>query len=127
MALMALVMLVAPRILVGPFLDHSKPGSAEVAALAASFLLYAAIFQLADGAQVVGSSILRGLGDTRVPMIFAGVGYWLIGLPLSAALGLWTSLAGTGIWIGLVIGLTIVAALMLGRWRARERLGLVAA
>jgi MATE family multidrug resistance protein len=125
MALMALMMLFAPGILVGPFLDIAKPGAAEVAALAMTFLLYAAIFQIADGAQVVGSSILRGLGDTRVPMIFAGLGYWAIGLPLAAALGFWTPLAGVGIWIGLAVALTIVAVLMLGRWHARERLGLV--
>ena len=125
MALTALMMLFAPHLLVAPFLDMSKPGATEVAALAMSFLLYAAIFQLADGAQVVGSSILRGLEDTRVPMIYAGVGYWVIGLPASIMLGFWTPLAGIGIWIGLVVGLTIVAALMLGRWRARERLGLV--
>jgi MATE family multidrug resistance protein len=127
MALTALVMLFAPQILVGPFLDITKPGAPEVAALAMSFLLYAAIFQIADGAQVVGSSILRGLGDTRVPMIFAGLGYWGIGLPLAAALGFWTPLAGIGIWIGLAVALTIVAILMLGRWRARERLGLIGA
>jgi MATE family multidrug resistance protein len=124
MVLTALMMWLAPQILVGPFLDMSKPGAAEVAALAMTFLLYAAIFQIADGAQVVGSSILRGLGDTRVPMIYAGIGYWLIGLPLAAALGFWTSLAGVGIWIGLAVALAIVAVLMLGRWHARERLGL---
>lgn len=127
MALTALVMLFAPQILVGPFLDIAKPGATEVAALAMSFLLYAAIFQIADGAQVVGSSILRGLGDTRVPMIFAGLGYWGIGLPLAATLGFWTPLAGIGIWIGLAVALTIVAILMLGRWHARERLGLTGA
>lgn len=125
MALTALVMLFAPQWLVGPFLDVEKPGAAEVAALAASFLLYAAIFQIADGAQVVGSCLLRGLGDTRVPMLFAGLGYWAIGLPLSIALGFFTPLAGIGIWIGLAIALAIVAVLMLGRWRARDRLGLV--
>ncbi|MDR6871492.1 MATE family multidrug resistance protein [Bosea sp. BE125] len=125
MALTALVMLFAPQWLVVPFLDVEKPGAAEVAALAASFLLYAAIFQIADGAQVVGSCLLRGLGDTRVPMLFAGLGYWAIGLPLSIALGFFTPLAGIGIWIGLAIALAIVAVLMLGRWRARDRLGLV--
>lgn len=125
MALTALVMLVAPELLVSPFLDAARPGAAEVSALAASFLLYAAIFQLADGAQVVGSCILRGLGDTRVPMLFAALGYWGIGLPLSVALGFYTPLAGRGIWIGLAIALAIVAALMLGRWWARERLGLL--
>ncbi|WP_353181969.1 MATE family efflux transporter [Bosea sp. (in: a-proteobacteria)] len=126
MAMTALTMALAPQWLVAPFLDRAKPGAEEVAALAMVFLSYAAIFQLADGAQVVGSAILRGLGDTRLPMIFAGLGYWGIGLPLSAALGFLTPLAGRGIWIGLAIGLAIVAVLMLGRWAARERLGLVA-
>ncbi len=125
MALTALLMALAPQWLVAPFLDRSRPGADEVAVLAMAFLSYAAIFQLADGAQVVGSAILRGLGDTRLPMIFAGLGYWGIGLPLSAALGFLTPLAGRGIWIGLAIGLTVVAAMMLGRWFAREKLGLV--
>lgn len=127
MALMAALMLFAPGLLVRPFLDIARPGATEVAALAMSFLFYAAIFQLADGAQVVGSSILRGLGDTRIPMIFAGLGYWAVGLPLSVALGFYTPLAGAGIWIALAIALSLVAALMLGRWFARERLGLVVA
>lgn len=124
MTLMALVMLFAPQVLVRPFLDAGKPGAEAVAELAMHFLLFAAIFQIADGAQVVGSSILRGLGDTRIPMILAGIGYWGIGLPLSAALGFWTPLAGSGIWIGLAIGLSVVAVLMLWRWRLRERLAL---
>jgi len=125
MCLTALMMLLIPHWLVAPFLDTSKPKAAEVAQMATLFLLYAAIFQIADGAQVVGASVLRGLRDTRVPMFFAGIGYWIIGLPLSAALGFWTPLAGVGIWIGLAAGLTIVAVPMLARWFARERLGLV--
>jgi MATE family multidrug resistance protein len=116
-----------PHWLVAPFLDAAKPGAAEVAHLAMLFLLYAAVFQIADGAQVVGASILRGLRDTRLPMLFAGLGYWIIGLPLSAALGFWTPLGGVGIWIGLAVGLAIVAVLMLVRWFARERLGLMQA
>jgi MATE family multidrug resistance protein len=95
--------------------------------MAMLFLLYAAVFQIADGAQVVGASVLRGLRDTRVPMLFAGLGYWIIGLPLSAALGFWTPLAGAGIWIGLAVGLTVVAIPMLVRWFMRERLGLTKA
>jgi MATE family multidrug resistance protein len=127
MSFTALLMLLVPHWLVAPFLDAGKPGAAEVARLAMLFLLYAAVFQIADGAQVVGASILRGLRDTRLPMLFAGLGYWAIGLPLSAALGFWTPLGGVGIWIGLATGLSIVAALMLARWFARERLGLMAA
>lgn len=121
----ALLMAVVPEWLVAPFLDRSKPGADAVAELAMLFLFYAALFQIVDGAQVIGSSILRGLGDTRLPMILAGIGYWGIGLPLSAALGFLTPLAGRGIWIGLAIGLTVVSVMMLWRWWARERLGLL--
>ena len=121
----ALLMAVVPEWLVAPFLDRSKPGAEAVAELAMLFLFYAAVFQIVDGAQVIGSSILRGLGDTRLPMILAGIGYWGIGLPLSAALGFLTPLAGRGIWIGLAIGLTVVSVMMLWRWWARERLGLL--
>jgi MATE family multidrug resistance protein len=125
MACTALLMAIVPEWLVAPFLDRSKPGADAVAELAMLFLFYAAVFQIVDGAQVIGSSILRGLGDTRLPMIFAGLGYWGIGLPLSAALGFLTPLAGRGIWIGLAIGLTVVSVMMLWRWWARERLGLL--
>jgi MATE family multidrug resistance protein len=125
MALMALLMLFTPQWLIAPFLDRSQPGATAVAELAIAFLLWAAIFQIADGAQIVGAMVLRGLGDTRVPMLFALLGYWVIGLPLSAALGFLTPLAGIGIWIGLAVALAIVAILMLWRWHRRERLGLV--
>ena len=125
MALMALMMLFAPHWLIAPFLDRAQPGATAVAELAIAFLLWAAIFQIADGAQVVGSCVLRGLGDTRVPMLYALLGYWGIGLPLAAALGFATPLAGIGIWIGLAASLAIVAILMLWRWQRRERLGLV--
>lgn len=121
----ALTMAVVPEWLVAPFLDRSKPGADAVAELAMLFLFYAAVFQIVDGAQVIGSSILRGLGDTRLPMILAGIGYWGIGLPLSAALGFLTPLAGRGIWIGLAIGLAVVSVMMLWRWWAREKLGLL--
>ena len=69
--------------------------------------------------------MLRGLKDTRVPMLFAGLGYWVVGLPLGAALAFKLDLGGLGIWIGLAVGLGTVAALMLARWSRRERLALV--
>ena len=125
MAMTALAMAFVPQWLVAPFLENSRPGAAAVAELAIVFLFYAALFQLADGAQITGALILRGLGDTRRPMLFALFGYWGVGLPLSALLGFLTPLAGRGIWMGLVIGLGVVAVLMLRRWWARERLGLL--
>lgn len=127
MAFMALVMVLMPRALVGAFLDLSDPRNAPVVALAVSYLALAALFQVVDGAQAVGSGMLRGLHDTRVPMFYAAIGYWGIGLPLGVILGFWAGLAGVGIWIGLATGLGVVALLMLMRWLRRERLGLVPA
>jgi hypothetical protein len=121
----ALLMWLAPHLLISVFLDFSDPRNAPVVTFAISFLVLAAIFQLADATQVVGSGMLRGLQDTRVPMIYAGLGYWGVGLPLGVALAFGTSLRGVGIWIGLAVGLAVVALLMLWRWTQREALGLL--
>ena len=110
--------------LVGFFLDWSNPADALVAGLAASYLVWAGIFQIVDGAQVTSAGMLRGLGDTRVPMWLAGLGYWGIGLPVGVFLAFWAKLDGIGIWIGLSTGLAVVACLMTVRWVMRERLGL---
>jgi len=125
MAAMSLMMILAPRLLISAFLDTTDPNNAEVIRLAVLFLTIAALFQIADGAQAVGSGMLRGLHDVRRPMIFALTGYWGIGLPLGALLAFPLGLNGVGIWIGLSAGLVIVACLMMGRWRRRETLGLV--
>jgi MATE family multidrug resistance protein len=127
MAGTALLMVAAPRTLVGFFLDTADSANAPVVGFALSFLMLAALFQLADGAQAVGAGMLRGLQDTRVPMIYAAIGYWGIGLPVGVALGFGTGLRGVGIWIGLALGLAVVAGLMLWRWTRRGRLGLVPA
>ncbi|GLR47238.1 MATE family efflux transporter [Sphingomonas astaxanthinifaciens] len=121
----ALVMWIFPRELALQFLDSTKPESAAVLATAVQFLMIAAVFQLADGMQVIGVAILRGLHDTRVPMLFAALGYWGIGIGTGAWLAFKTPLAGRGIWIGLAVGLAAVAVLMLWRWSRREALGLV--
>ena len=125
MACTALLLTVAARPIVGLFLDTSLPQSVPVVALAVSFLAIAAMFQVVDGAQVVGAGALRGLKDTKVPMLFAGFGYWLVSIPLGAALAFWGGLGGQGVWIALAVGLGIVAALVVGRWSLRDRLGLL--
>jgi len=112
------------RNLVGLFLDLSAPANAPVIELAVAFVFMVGIFQLADSGQTVSLGMLRGLGDTRVPMLIAALGYWCIGLPFGAALAFLTPLAGRGIWIGLATGLAVVAALMTFRWTRRDRLGL---
>ncbi len=127
MAAMALIMLAIPGTLAGLFIDRSNPANAEVAELAVSFLIIAALFQVADGAQVVGQGMLRGLHDTFVPMLFALFGYWVIGIGVGAWLAFERHWGGVGIWTGLATGLSIVAVLMLSRWMQRERLGLLLA
>ncbi len=124
-AFTSLVMILAPRALVGLFLDLADPGNATIVQLATAYLALAALFQIADAAQGVGAGMLRGLHDGRVPMLFALFGYWGVGLPLGAALAFGTRVGGIGIWMGLAAGLTVVAVLMIYRWTARERLGLV--
>lgn len=125
MAITAIIMWTVPRLLIGAYVDLAEPANAQVATLALKFLAIAAVFQLADGAQAVAGGVLRGLQDTRMPMIIAGFGYWVVGFGSSIALGFATSLAGTGIWWGLAAGLLAVAILLVARWRARDRLGLV--
>jgi MATE family multidrug resistance protein len=98
------------------FLASGNPGASETAALAGVMLVVAGLFQLADGVQAVASGALRGLKDTQVPMLLAGFGYWIIGLPLGLALALPAGLGPLGLWIGLAAGLFLVAGLMLARW-----------
>jgi MATE family multidrug resistance protein len=84
----------------------------EVLGLAAELLLVAAFFQISDGLQVVILGALRGLQDVKVPTLITFVAYWIVGFPLSFYLGLYTPLESTGIWIGLLAGLS-ASALML--------------
>ena len=123
MGTMALVMWSMPRTLVTLFLQD-VPANAETIALAVSFLTVAAAFQLVDGAQVIGAGMLRGLHDTRWPLLFALVGYWVVGLGIGVWLAFGRDWKGVGIWVGLASGLAAVAALMLARWIMRGRLGL---
>ena len=124
MALMATVMVLFPYPLIGAFIDLSDPANATVVNLAVGFLLFAGLFQIVDGAQAVGSGMLRGLHDTKVPMLYAAIGYWGIGLPLGVLLAFHFGMDGTGIWIGLSVGLAVVAAMLLARWLNRDRIGL---
>lgn len=124
MSTAAIAMLLAPGQIVRLFIDD-VPANADVIRLAISFIGVAALFQIVDGAQSVGAGMLRGLQDTTVPMLFAAVGYWVIGIGVGAGLGFWAGWEGLGIWIGLALGLAVVALLMVGRWAQRERLGLV--
>jgi MATE family multidrug resistance protein len=125
MAMTAMVIMAVPEKLVHIFLDPADPANAGVIPLATSFLVVAAFFQIFDGAQAVGAGMLRGLQDTRVPMIYAALGYWGIGLGTGVGLAFGLGWEGVGIWIGLAAGLASVSLMMLARWSRRGRIGLV--
>lgn len=105
----ALVLWLLARPLVGLFLDNSDPDAAVVLATAIPLLLVAAGFQFFDSMQVTGVGLLRGLKDTRRPLIIAVISYWGIGLPTAYLLGIRAGFDGPGIWSGLAIGLAVAA------------------
>jgi MATE family, multidrug efflux pump len=121
--LSATTMIAAPRLLIAPFIDVDAPANAEAIALAIVLLKIAALFQIVDASQVALANMLRGVHDSRVPLIIALVGYWAIGAPVGVALGFATPLGPVGVWIGLALGLAVVAVLLLMRWIGKERRG----
>ena len=116
---MVVLFLTLPGPLVGLFLDEGKPGTAEITAFAVTLLALAALFQMGDAMQVIALGLLRGIKDTRVPMVMAAVSYWLIGIPSSYLLAFPLGLGGVGLWLGLVIGLFCAAGLLMARFWMR--------
>jgi multidrug resistance protein, MATE family len=115
MALMALLLIAAPGALAR--LYTSDPG---VLALAVLLLPIAGVFQVFDGLQVVSIGLLRGLGDTQIPVIVNIVGFWCLGMPVSLWLGFGLEYGAVGLWWGLVVGLVMVAIFLIVRVKQRE-------
>ena len=124
MSAMSLLIALFPAFLAGLFLDRGMAGSAAVLALAASLLYVAAAFQIVDGMQAICAGALRGLNDTRVPMV-AAVGYWIIGVGVGWTLGFAVGWGAVGIWIGLALGLAATGTFFVSRFNrlTRFRLG----
>lgn len=101
-----------PETLIALFLDRAEPDAAAVLAYAVPLLFVAACFQLADSAQAIGAALLRGLKDTRVPMVIAVISYWPVGMFLAWLLAFPLGLGGIGVWIGLAAGLLLAAILL---------------
>jgi len=110
-----------PEALISLFLSPGDARAAEILPIGVSLLLAAALFQFADGAQVVALGLLRGLQDTKVPMILAAVIYWCVAAPASYFFGFRTGLEGQGVWFGLVIGLGLAALALSIRFVRRVR------
>ena len=121
--LSAAAMIAVPTLMISGFLAVDAPANAATVAIAVALLRIAAIFQVFDASQATLANMLRGLHDSRWPLIIALVGYWGIGAPIGVALGFATPLGGVGVWIGLAVGLAVVAALLAWRWLGRARRG----
>ena len=116
--LTVILFLSIPEALVGVFLDPNDPDRLIILEVGAALLVVAALFQAVDSAQVLALGMLRGVQDTRVPMLYAAVSYWLVGVPVSYVLGLHTPLGGVGVWLGLTVGLALAGVLLQMRfWR----------
>lgn len=114
MSCTGMIFWLAPRPLLSVFTNVP-----EVIATGSSLLLIAAVFQIFDGIQVVGTGILRGTGETRIPMVANLIGHWLIGLPTGYWLCFVAGWGVTGIWVGLSIGLIVVALALVVAWQRR--------
>ena len=113
--LVASMFLLIPERLIGLFVREDEPARVAILPLGVMLLAFAALFQLVDAGQAMLLGVLRGMQDTRVPMLMAVVGYWLVGIPSGYALGFVAGWGPAGLWSGLVIGLAVVAAMLV--WR----------
>jgi MATE family multidrug resistance protein len=112
MTFFALIFLAGNQLLPGLYVNDL-----EVIPIASSLIVIAGLFQLADGLQVVCIGALRGLHDVKVPSILIFVSYWVVGLPLGYCLGFKMGLGAQGIWLGLLIGLSLTATAVFMRLR----------
>lgn len=107
--------------LAGPLIAAGFTPAADVAGLAARLLVVAAIFQVFDGAQVIGAGVLRGLADVKVPTLITFIAYWLIALPGAYGLAFATPAGPVGVWAGLAAGLSFAAVFLGWRFHRRSR------
>lgn len=116
MACFGLAFLVAPFPMLRVFTTDTR-----VLEIGARLLAIAALFQLFDGTQAVATGVLRGIGDTRTPMIMNVLGHWVLGLPVGYALCFRAGWGVAGLWVGLCIGLIFCAVVLTGVWHLRSR------
>jgi len=109
-----------PETLIGLFVDPTDPLRPQIIAIGATLMLVAAVFQLADAGQVMAQGLLRGVQDTKIPMVIALISYWLVATPASYIFGFVFDFGGVGVWFGLVIGLSFAWVMLTYRFWARS-------
>ena len=101
-----------------PLIFNNNP---EVVSLSALLLLYAAVFQISDATQATGAGLLRGIKDVKLPTVLVTVAYWVIGLPAGWLFAFHYHMGAAGIWLGLIIGLTLASAFLISRFITMSR------
>ena len=120
MAIMGILFWLMPERIVSLYLDINNPANTAVVAQAKSLLKVAAFFQIADGIQVTAVGALRGLKDTKIPMLIGIFAYWCIGFTSGYLLGLKLGFGGVGLWWGLALGLAVASVVLTWRFSAVE-------
>lgn len=112
-----------PEPMIKLFLNPQEVHRAEIVAMGTGLLVLAALFQFADGAQAIAMGLLRGVQDTRVPMIIATLSYWGVGITMSYVLGITLGYGPEGVWVGLLLGLLTAGIFMSWRfWISSSRI-----
>jgi multidrug resistance protein, MATE family len=93
----------------------------EVQALAALLLLMAGIFQISDSTQAIGAGLLRGIKDVKMPTYLIGIAYWVVGIPSGYLFAHGFGLGATGMWLGLILGLTFASLFLQARFFAMAK------
>ena len=117
MCLTAVILLSLPRTLASAYVAIDDPANGALLAIAVQLFVIAAVFQIFDGVQVIAVGALRGYRDTAVPMLIAAIGYWAIGFVGSWLLAFPLGLGPIGLWLGLALGLFVVATALMVRLR----------
>jgi MATE family multidrug resistance protein len=99
------------------FFGEAAESAGPVIELTTTLLMIGATFFVADGIQTIAAGALRGLGDTRLPLLFAAISYWLIGFSSAYALAFWAKFGAVGVWVGLSCGTAVHATLLVLRFR----------
>ena len=111
-----LFFLTMPETLMSVFMDGSDPQKPEILLIGVGLMAMAALFQLVDGVQAIALGLLRGVQDTTVPMVIGVFSYWGVGMSASYVLGFVFGYGGVGVWMGLVLGLSCAAVLLMLRF-----------
>lgn len=123
-ALVVIAIFIAwPAQLVQLYLDPENPASASILSVAVGLMFWAAVFQLADALQVIMQGLLRGVQDTRVPLLLAVIGYWGVGMTCCYLFAFTFGMGAPGLWIGLLAGLSAASVLLYLRFYGGLRRG----